>query len=134
MAARQFRDYLPFPRVIVSIPVVVSTEITPTFKQMALLDIIDNLPAGDYDLMVAWEWSMADVNDSALWQIISTAVDDTVYSSEPKAADDRIYRTTIMPIVHAGGPISFLTQASRTAGSTANLTIHQSSITFERKT
>ena len=132
--ARKFRDYLKYYTISVISPVVVSTEITPTFKQMALLDITDDLEAGEYMLVVTWDWSMADVNDSALWQIISPAVTDNVYSSEPKAADDRIYRSTAHPITHAGGPISFLTQASRTAGATADLTIHRSSITFERKT
>ena len=134
MANRLFRDYLPYHTISEKTPIVISTETTPTFVEMVHLNILDSLPAGQYVLVIAWEWSMPTVgNGSALFQVISPEVTNTVYQHEPKDSNDRIYRSTALPIDFTGGPLSILAQASRTAGATADLTIHQSSIMFERK-
>ena len=131
MADVQFRTYLPYHKVRVDTPIVVTAD-TPTYTQMAQLVITDNLPAGEYVVSISWEWSMPDVNDSALFRVISPILQDTIYRHEPNDANEKAFRTASIPLTYAGGPITFTTEASKTTGA-ADLTIGLSSIEFERK-
>ena len=131
MADVDFRVKFPFASNTVSALVEVDAEL-PTFTEINALAITDNLPAGDYALTVTYEWNMADVNDSAVFRVISPVTVGTEYSKEPKDNSDLVINTLSFVVPWSGGPITFSLQASTTVGA-STLNISTSQICWERK-
>ena len=126
-----FRTHYPYNKNVVPVPIVI-TDDTPTFTLLNEFIITDNLPAGEYILIVSYEWFMPDTNDSALYRILSPLTVGTIYNHEPKDASEVLFRTSASPFTWAGGPITFRLEASTTVGAN-DLTVNWSSIEFERK-
>jgi len=131
MADADFRVKFPYHSNIVSTPVLITSE-EPTFTTINTLIITDNLPAGTYVLTGNYEWSMPDVNDSAIFRIISPLTLGTEYKQEPKDASDLQLRSVNSQFEWSGGPITFTFEGSITVGATI-LTIGFSQLIFERK-
>ena len=132
MADVPFRTYLPYHYNSVETPIVV-TDDTPTWTVVNTMIIGDNLPAGVYCLTLSWKWEMADINDSALFRVISPITTGESYRYEPNDVNERRIHTISTPETHLGGAITFQFEASKTVGA-ASLTIAESYFQFERKT
>ena len=130
--AVEFRTYLPYHKNVITTLQTI-TDDTPTFTTIIQLVISDNLPAGEYSLKVGYEWNMPDVNDSALFRIISPVTAGAIYTVEPKAADDSRYDAASFPLTWAGGPITLDLDASKTSGA-MDLSVTYAMMEFERKT
>jgi len=130
MADVDFRVKFPLKIETVSTPIIVSNA-EPTFSQLCFLNITDAIPAGTYELKVIYEWFMPDVNDSAIFRIISPVTAGTEYRNEPSDESDVVIRALSSYFTHAGGPIGFSFEAATTAGA-QDLTVNYSQLSFER--
>lgn len=131
MADVDFRVKFPYKSNVINTPIEITTP-EPTFTAINTLVVSDNVPAGTYLLQVSWDWSMPDVNDSAIFRLISPITAGKEYRQEPKDASDAQLRTFSAEYEWSGGPITFDFEGSITVGATT-LTIGFSQIIFERK-
>lgn len=99
----------------------------PAFELINELDVTDDMPAGSYELLLGYAWSMPDTNDSALFRVDVQGTTGEIFRREPKDINDVDNRTVLVPYDHAGGVFNAKFYGSITTGG-KTLSIERSSV------